>query len=107
MISKESLKHGALLLGILLLVFIGFYVLVMIGGLVVGTVSNTVNGGTINVSTAMKTHLNSTETNYISTANSLQNNAPLIVSLVAIVVIVLVFGFKFNFGEGGRGRGVE
>ena len=103
MVNENALKKGALILGTLLLVFIGFYAALMIGGLTVGSIANTATSGTVTVSTAMNTSIAGFETSYISDVGSLQKNVALIVGLIAIVVIVAVFGFKFNFGRGSKG----
>jgi len=103
MVSEQSLKKGALILGVLLVVFIGFYAALMIGGLVVGSIANTAGSGAVTVSTGMNTSISGFETSYITDVTSLQSNATLIIGLIAIVIIMLVFGFKFNFGGKGRG----
>jgi len=105
MVSTDSLKQGALVLGVLLVIFIGFYAALMIGGLVVGSIANTATGGTVAVSEGMNTSIAGFETSYITDAGSLQGNATLIIGLIAIVVIMLVFGFKFKFGAKDKGKG--
>ena len=104
MVSTDSLKKGALVLGVLLVIFIGFYAALMIGGLVVGSIGNTATSGAVTVSTGMNTSIAGFETSYITDVTSLQSNATLIIGLIAIVIIMLVFGFKFNF-SGGKGKG--
>ena len=104
MIGTDALKKGALILGVLLVIIIGFYAALMIGGLVVGSIANTATAGTVTVSSAMNTSIAGFETSYITDVGTLRGNLTLIVGLIAIVVIMLVFGFKFNFG-GGKGKG--
>ena len=104
MVDANSLKKGAFVLGSLLIVFIGFYATLMIGGLVLGSISNTATSGTVAVSSAMNTSIAGFESSYITDAGSLQGNASLIIGLIAIVVIMLVFGFNFKFG-GAKGKG--
>ena len=106
MVNADSLKKGLLLLVIMIGVIIGLYALLMIGGLVVGSIGGVATSGSVPVSTAMNTSIAGFETSYISDAESISENSGLIIALVAIVVVVLVFGIKFNFGVGGR-KGVE
>jgi len=106
-VNTDSLRKGALVLGVLLVIFIGLYASFMIGGLVVGSIANTATSGTVAVSPAMNTSIAGFETSYITDAGSIQTNATLIIGLIAIVVIMLVFGFKFNFGKSGKGGAVE
>ena len=107
MVDEKTLKRGALVLGALLLVFIGFYAYLMIGGLVVGSIASTATSGTVDVSGAMNTSITAAETAYITNTASLSDNAGLIIGLVAIVVIMLVFGFKGLGQTGGKKGGVE
>ena len=112
MLGTDALKKGALILGVLLVIIIGFYAALMIGGLIVGSISNTAIGtwngttgsGSVTLSTGMKNAVLGYTGSYITDVTSLQANATLIIGLIAIVVIILVFGFKFNFG-GGKGKG--
>jgi len=110
-ISTKSLIMGMFTLIAIVGTLMGLYVLLDISGLTVGTVTNvavgdfngTTGGGNINVSNAMKTHLQGLETSYISDAESVTVNSALVISLVAIVVIILVFGledFFRNFTKG-------
>lgn len=90
----------------MVLVLVGFYATLLIGGLVVGTISNTATSGDIEVSSAMNTSLTGIESDYISQSDNVSNNIPLIVGLVAVVVIVLIFfGRKFNLGGTGGSSG--
>lgn len=107
MVSEQSLKKGALVLGVLLVIFIGFYAALMIGGLVIGSISNTATSGAVTVSTNMSNSITAFEGSYITDVTSLQSNATLIIGLIAIVIIMLVFGFKFNFGGKSRKGSVE
>lgn len=87
---------------------IGFYATMMIGGLVVGTISNTATDGSITVSTAMNTSLASIEGDYITQSDNLSGTVPLIIGLVAVVIIVLIFfGKRFNLGGGSMGGGLK
>ena len=117
-ISGKSLLSGMFLLIAIVGALMGLYVLLDISGLTVGTVTNVAvgdfngssGGGNINVSTAMKTHLQGLETTYITDADAVTTNSGLIISLVAIVVIILVFGledFFRNFTDGVRKGGVQ
>ena len=100
----NTLKKALIVLGVLLLALITFYATLMIGGLVVGTVSNTATSGSIPVSAAMNTSITGVEGDYITQSEALGGNVPLIVGLVAVIVIVLVFfGKKFNLGNSGGG----
>ncbi len=95
----NTLKKALVFLGVLILALIGFYATMMIGGLVIGTISNTATGGSITVSSAMNTSLSGVEGDYITQSSALSNNVPLIVGLVAVITIVLVFfGSKFSLG---------
>ena len=105
-ISSKNLVAAAVIIGVLLLIFIGLFATGMIGGLVVGTISETATSGIVPVSTAMNTSLAGLEGDYISASDSLFSNVTLIIGLFAIVVIILVFGFKMNFG-GKSGKSVE
>ena len=105
----NTLKKGLVVLGVILLAMIGFYATMMIGGLVVGTISNTATDGSITVSDAMNTSLASVEGDYITQSESLSGTVPLIIGLVAVVIIVLIFfGKRFNLGgTGGSGGGLN
>ena len=105
-ISSKNLVAAAVIIGVLLLIFIGLFATGMIGGLVVGTISETATSGIVPVSSAMNTSLAGLEGDYISASDSLFSNVTLIIGLFAIVVIILVFGFKMNFG-GKSGKSVE
>ena len=100
----NTLKKALIVLGVILLAMITFYSTLMIGGLVVGTISQTATGGSINVSTAMNTALTGVEAVYITQSDSLAGNVPVVVGLIAIVVIILIFfGKKFNLSGGNGG----
>ena len=106
MIKMNNLTKGLLVLVGVIGIIIGLYGLLMIGGLVIGSIAGVATGGDIVVSTAMNTSLAGMEGNYISDSEAVANNSGLIIALVAIVVLIAVFGFKFGFG--GRGsKGVE
>ena len=99
----NTLKKALMVLGVLLLAMITFYATMMIGGLVVGTISNTATSGSIAVSSAMNTSLAGVEADYITQSDSLAGNVPIVVGLIAIVIIVLIFfGKRFNLA-GGKG----
>jgi len=102
-ISGKTLIAGALMIGALLLIFIGLFATGMIGGLVVGTISETATSGVVPVSTAMNTSLAGLEGDYITASDSLFSNVTLIIGLFAIVVIIMVFGFKMSFGGKQKG----
>lgn len=106
MVMANNLKKGLILLGVMVLVIVGLYASLMIGGLVTGSIANTATSGDITVSSAMNTSIAGFETSYISDSEGIANNSGLIIALVAIVVLVTVFGIRFNFTGGGR-RGVE
>lgn len=104
----NTLKKALVVLGVLLLTLITFYAIVMIGGLVVGTISNTATSGNIPVSSAMNTSISGVEGDYITQSAALASNVPLVVGLVAVIVIVLVFfGKKFNLSQGGGSGGLN
>jgi len=104
----NTLKKALIVLGVLLLALIGFYATLMIGGLVVGTISNTAVSGNIPVSSAMNTSISGVEGDYITQSDALGSNVPLIVGLVAVIVIVLVFfGKRFNLGSNGGNSGLN
>lgn len=114
----SGLSDGMKLLIVMVGLLMGLYVLLQISGLTVGTVSNvavgdfngTSGGGNINISDAMKTHLQIIEGDYIADAEAITTNSALIISLVAIVVIIVVFGledFFRNFTKGMTGKGVN
>lgn len=106
MIKMNNLTKGLLMLVAAIGIIIGLYGLLMIGGLVVGSIANVATGGDIAVSSAMNTSLAGLEGDYITDSEAVAGNSGLIIALVAIVVLVAVFGFKFGFG--GRGaKGVE
>jgi len=105
-ISSKNLIAAALIIGALLLIFIGLFATGMIGGLVVGTISETSTSGVVPVSTAMNTSLAGLEGDYITASEALFGNVTLIIGLFAIVVIIMVFGFKMSFGGKGK-KGVE
>jgi len=95
----NTLKKAVIVLGVILLALITFYATLMIGGLVVGTISNTATSGNVPVSSAMNTSIAGVEADYITQSNGLAGNVPLITGLIAVVVIVLIFfGKKFNLG---------
>lgn len=97
-IGGDSLKKGLMLLGVMVLIIVGLYASLMIGGLVIGSIAEVAIGGDVPVSTAMNTSLSGMETSYISDSESISGNTGLIIALVAIVVLVMVFGIKFSFG---------
>jgi len=104
----NTLKKGLTVLGVLLLAMIGFYATLMIGGLVVGTISNTATSGNIGVSSAMNTSLGAVEGDYITQSDALAGNVPLIIGLVAVVVIILIFfGKRFSLGGNNKGGGLN
>lgn len=104
----NTLKKALLVLGVLLLALITFYATLMIGGLVVGTISNTATSGNIPVSANMTASIGSVEGDYITQSSALGSNVPLIVGLVAVIVIVLVFfGKKFNLGGNSGNSGLN
>lgn len=107
MVSTDNLKKGLLVLGVMLLVVIGLYATLMIGGLVVGSIAEQATAGTVSVSSAMNTSIAGHESQYITDSESIADNSTLIIGLVAIVVIMLIFGFKFSFGKMGSGKSVE
>jgi len=106
-ISGKNLVGGALILGALLIIFIGLFATGMIGGTIVGTIANTVTDGSIPVSTAMNTSLTGLETDYITASEGIFDNTTLIVGLLAIVVLMMVFGFKLAFGGGKSSKSVQ
>jgi hypothetical protein len=104
----NTLKKALVVLGVLLLAMITFYATLMIGGLVVGTISNTATAGTIPVSGAMNTSLSGVEGDYITQSDALAGNVPLVIGLVAVIVIVLIFfGKRFNLGNSGGNSGLN
>lgn len=106
MIKMNNLTKGLLILVGVVGIIIGLYGLLMIGGLIIGSISNIATGGDIPVSTAMNTSLAGLEGDYITDSEAVAGNSGLIIALVAIVVLVAVFGFKFGFGGKGQ-KGVE
>jgi len=105
-IEGKSLVQGFLILAGITAAAIGLYVLLPIGGLTVGTITNTATSGAVNVSTAMNTALAGYETSYIADTDSITNNTGVIIGLVAIVVIITVFGlqsFMKNMFKGSGG----
>ena len=100
----NTLKKALIVLGVILLAMITFYSTLMIGGLVVGTISNTATSGSIAVSSAMNTSLTGVEGDYITQSDALAGNVPIVIGLIAIVIIVLIFfGKKFNLSGGSGG----
>jgi hypothetical protein len=104
--NGKGLKNGMLILLAILGLVVALYGLLMIGGLVVGSIAETATSGSIPVSSAMNTSIAGMETSYITDAESISGNSALIIALVAIVVLIIVFGIKFNFGKT-TGKGVE
>ena len=104
--NGKGLKNGMLILLAILGLIVALYGLLMIGGLVVGSIAQTATSGSIPVSTAMNTSIAGMETSYITDAENISGNSALIIALVAIVVLIIVFGIKFNFGKT-TGKGVE
>ncbi len=108
-ISGKSLLGGILLLVAIVGALVGLYVLLPVGGLTVGSITNTATSGAVNVSAAMTTALSGYETSYIADTNAVTANTNVIIGLVAIVVIIIVFGLR-NFisnlfrGFGGGGN---
>ena len=109
-LDGKSLVGGILILIGIVGTLIGLYVLLPIGGLTVGVITNTATSGAVNVSAAMQTALTGYETSYIADTNAVTNNTAVIIGLVAIVVIIVVFGLKDfltdlfkGFGSMGRG----
>ena len=107
-LDGKSLIGGIIVLVGIVGALIGLYVLLPIGGLTVGVITNTATSGAVNVSAAMNTALSGYETSYIADTNSVTNNTAVIIGLVAIVVIIIVFGLKDflrdlfkGFGKGG------
>lgn len=96
-IEGKSLVKGFLILAGIAAAAIGLYVLLPIGGLVVGSITNTAVSGAVNVSTAMNTALTGYETSYIADTNSITSNTGVIIGLVAIVVIIIAFGLQDFF----------
>jgi hypothetical protein len=103
----KGLIAGMLILAGIFTLLIGLYATGMIGGLVVGSISNVATSGDITVSSAMNTSIAALETSYIADTTSIFGNTGLIIALVAIVVLVIVFGIKFNMGTGRKSGGVE
>ena len=101
--DSNSLKKGLILLVAMIGIIVALYALLMIGGLVVGSISNVATSGDVPVSAAMNTSIAGFETSYISDAETVSDNSGLIIALVAIVVLVIVFGIKFGFGSTGKG----
>lgn len=106
MIKMNNITKGLLVLVAVIGIIITLYGLLMIGGLVIGSIAGVATGGDITVSTAMNTSLAGLEGDYISDAEAVATNSGLVIALVAIVVLVAVFGFKFSFGRSGK-KGVE
>lgn len=116
-LDGKSLVGGILILIGIVGALIGLYVLLPIGGLTIGVITevavpggNVSNAGAVNVSQAMRTALVGYETSYIADTNAVTNNTSVIIGLVAIVVIIVVFGLKDflkdlfkGFGSMGRG----
>ncbi len=109
-LDGKSLVGGILILIGIVGTLIGLYVLLPIGGLTVGVITNTATSGAVNVSSQMQTALSGYETSYIADTNAVTNNTAVIIGLVAIVVIIVVFGLKDflkdlfkGFGSMGRG----
>lgn len=114
-LDGKSLIGGIIILVGIVGALIGLYVLLPIGGLTIGVITQTaVPGGNVsvagpvNVSLGMRTALVGYETSYIADTNSVTNNTAVIIGLVAIVVIIIVFGLKdflkdlfAGFGKGG------
>lgn len=106
LLGIKNLKEAGIALAILIALAIGFYVVIQIGGLVVGTTANVATSGTVPVSAAMNTSLAGLEGDYISVSESLSDNWALIGVLAAIVIILIVFGLQKLFkGMGGSGSG--
>jgi len=100
----NTLKKALIVLGVILLAMITFYSTLMIGGLVVGTITNTVTSGSIGVSPAMNTSIAAIEGDYITQSDALAGNVPIVIGLISIVIIVLIFfGKKFNISGGSGG----
>ena len=106
MIKMNNLTKGLLVLVAVVAIVIGLYGLLMIGGLVIGSIAGVATGGDITISTAMNTSLAGLEGDYITDSEAVAGNSGLIIALVAIVVLVAVFGFNFSFGRTGK-KGVE
>ena len=107
-LDGKSLIGGIIVLVGIVGALIGLYVLLPIGGLTVGVITNTATSGAVNVSAGMSTALSGYETSYIADTHSVTNNTAVIIGLVAIVVIIIVFGLKDflrdlfkGFGKGG------
>lgn len=110
MVQLNGVKNGALALLLLVGLVIGYFALTQIGGLTVGTITNTATSGAINVSSAMDTHLLANEGSYINVVDSVSDNWPVLAGILIIVVLITVFGLKFNFGRmtgGGKKGGLE
>ena len=103
MVDMNGIKKGMMILVTVIGIIIGLYGLLMIGGLVVGSIANVATSGDITVSTAMNTSLAGLEGDYIADSESVAGNSGLIIALVAIVVLVAVFGIKFGFSKGKKG----
>lgn len=113
-IEGKSLIKGFLILAGIAAAAIGLYVLLPIGGLVVGSITSTAVGtwngttgsGAVNVSDGMKIALAGYETSYIADTNSITSNTGVIIGLVAIVVIIIAFGLQ-DFFKGMFKKGVN
>lgn len=84
----------------------GLLVTVIIVLLVVGVLTNTVEDGSIPVSSSINTSVTGLETTATSATTAITNNITLIIGLVALVVILAVIGFMvFKSGKGKSSEG--
>jgi len=72
-LDGKSLVGGILILIGIVGTLIGLYVLLPIGGLTVGVITNTATSGAVNVSAAMQTALTGYETSYIADTTAVTN----------------------------------
>lgn len=82
------------MLGIALAISLGVYFLSIIGGLMMGTLTNTATDGSIPVSAAMNTSLAGIEADFITFNEKIVAQPLVIVGLLIIVILATIFGFK-------------
>jgi len=107
MAFMDGLKQGAKIVGVILLAAIGAYALAIMGLILVGILSNTVQSGDITVPTATNTTVGTTLASFNTLTGTILNPFTTIAALVIVAVLLVLFFKKGMLGGGGGNVGVN
>jgi len=100
-ISLKNITNVLLVILGLVGIIGALYLVFMVNGLVVGSTSNValsvISDGNASTTTTMEGHIAKMETQYITSANSLESRVGLAIQIFAVVIILSLFGLGGYF----------